>query len=70
MALQIRVSSLLFFGPICEGKGSALEMGKEGLEPPTLRLSSVYSNQLSYVPKFPIERRMSEDLIYLMFTLI
>ena len=27
-------------------------MGKKGLEPPTLRLSSVYSNQLSYLPFF------------------
>lgn len=25
-------------------------VGKKGLEPPTLRLSSVYSNQLSYLP--------------------
>ena len=27
-------------------------MGKKGLEPLTLRLSSVYSNQLSYLPPF------------------
>lgn len=26
-------------------------VGKKGLEPLTLRLSSVYSNQLSYLPK-------------------
>jgi|694.fasta_scaffold134174_2 hypothetical protein len=26
-------------------------MGKKGLEPPTLRLSGVYSYHLSYLPK-------------------
>ena len=29
-------------------------MGLGGLEPPTLRLSGVYSNQLSYKPQFLI----------------
>lgn len=33
----------------------ALLLGKKGLEPLTLRLSGVYSNQLSYLPLTPYQ---------------
>jgi hypothetical protein len=51
MNLIVRVFyNLLIINFFFKGNQEKKTMGKKGLEPLTLRLSSVYSSQLSYLP--------------------
>lgn len=54
--------SQLSYGPLIEPDGLSRKLvGLGGFEPPTSRLSSARSNQLSYRPKACLEQQKSQD---------